>query len=87
MRSIKEIFESIVVVRDTELAESFKADMKKAFKGDKEYDRLKKNANKDADSIPDFLDHVYKTLGDDTIDDLISKYKISINKLAVEMLK
>ena len=84
---MKEIFENIIVVSDVKLEESLKTDMKKAFKGDKEYDRLKKSAKKNADDMPDFIDHVYKTLGDDAIDELLSKYKININNLAVEMLK
>jgi hypothetical protein len=86
MKSMKEIFESIKIEK-TPLEENLKSFMKKEFKGDKEYDTLKKNAKKNVDDIPDFLDYVYGKLGDEIIDELVVKYKLDISKLAVEMLK
>lgn len=82
MKSFKELFESNKI-----LEENIQSFLKKKFKNDKEFTRLKKAAKKNTDDIPDFLDYVYNILGETGIEDLSKKYKLDMDDLAIELLK
>lgn len=86
MKTFEEIFKK-VKIENKKLNENIQTDIKVFFKGNKEYEKLKKNAKKDQDKIPEFFDYVYNIIGDVEIDKLSKKYKIDYDKLAKEFLK
>lgn len=80
MKNFKKIF-------NESLEENIQNDLKVIFKGNAEYDKLKKAAKKDNDEIPNFLDYIYNVVGDSKIEKMSKKYKIDMDKLAAEFLK
>lgn len=84
MKTIKTIFEGIEI---NTLEESVQLELKKIFKGDKEYDKLRAAAKKNSDDVPDFVDYVYNVIGDRGIEKMSKKYKMDMDVLVKSFLK
>ena len=82
MKTFKELFEEKQI-----LEENVQSFLKKQFKGDTEFKKLKKAAKKSSDNVPDFLDYVYNSLGEYGIEKLSKKYKLDMDEIAAELLK
>ena len=85
MKTFKEILENKIT--ESIQFESIQSELKKIFKTDKEYDKLKAAAKKSSDDVPEFFDYVYNIVGDEGIEKMSKKYKVDLDVLAKSFLK